>query len=91
MKQTNGLLEKKVGENNLDGKVGIAEGLTSTSAIIRLGDIAFNADNGGAGALKDGSVISITPTPSDPSIIYGSSETAMMRGAKAAMTSSILA
>lgn len=91
VKQTNDLLEKKVVENNLDGKVGIAEGLTSTSAIIRLGDIAFNADNGGAGALKDGSVISITPTPSDPSIIYGSSETAMMRGAKAAMTSSILA
>lgn len=88
--KTNEIDDVSIGENNLDGKVGIAEGLTSTSAITRIGDIAFSA-NDGSGSLKDGSVVAIEPVPSDPKIIYGSKETAMMRGAKTAMTSSILA
>ncbi|WP_371366974.1 hypothetical protein SRRS_11180 [Sporomusa rhizae] len=74
-------------EQRLAGSVEIAEGLTSASAA-KLGTVIF--DGGSNGSLKDGSII--TPTqPSSPEIIYGSKETAMMRGAKAAMTSSILA
>ena len=74
-------------EQKLAGSVEIAEGLTS-AAVAKRGTIAF--DDTSTGSLQDGSII--TPAqPSDPEIIYGSKETAMMRGAKTAMTSSILA
>ena len=61
--------------NNLTGRVQIAEGLTTPMAY---GEMTFGAD--GHGAYKDGSL-----KRTDPEIVYGDSETAMMRGAKSAM------
>ncbi|WP_371378531.1 hypothetical protein [Sporomusa aerivorans] len=74
-------------DQRLAGSVEIAEGLTS-AAVAKRGTVIF-ADSS-TGSLKNGSIIS-PAQPSDPEIIYGSKETAMMRGAKTAMTSSILA
>ena len=75
-------------ENNLDGYVQIAEGLTASSAALKLGDISFSAEDG-KGSLKDGSII--TPdNQKNPTVIYGDKETAMMKGAKTAMASAAL-
>ncbi len=60
---------------NLTGRVQIGEGLTTPMAY---GEMTFAAD--GFGAYKEGSL-----KRTDPEIVYGDSETAMMRGAKSAM------
>ena len=73
-------------EINLDGKVGIAEGLTAGSVAIRLADLDFNKDNG-EGSLIAGSIH--TPDAYVP-VMYGSKETAMMKGAKSAMASTAM-
>ena len=75
-------------ENNLDGYVQIAEGLTSSSAALKLGSIDFSAEDG-KGSLQEGSIV--TPDgQKNPGVIYGSSETAMMKGAKSAMASTAM-
>ena len=75
-------------ENNLDGYVQIAEGMTASSAALKLGDINFSAEDG-KGSLKEGSII--TPeNKKNPEVIYGDKETAMMKGAKTAMASAAL-
>ena len=66
--------------DNLSGHVEIAEGLTKVKVY---GDINYGEH--GQGNYKDGSI-----KRTDPEIIYGSSETAMMRGAKSAMASTAL-
>ena len=66
--------------NNLSGHVEFAEGLTKVKVY---GDINYGEH--GQGNYKDGSI-----KRTDPEIIYGSSETAMMRGAKSAMASTAL-
>ena len=66
--------------NNLSGHMEIAEGLTKVKVY---GDINYGEH--GQGNYKDGSI-----KRTDPEIIYGSSETAMMRGAKSAMASTAL-
>ena len=71
-------------EANLDGYVQIAEGLTAASAGMKLADVEFSADNGQASLVAD------TIRTPDAKIIYGSSETAMMKGAKSAMASGAL-
>ena len=66
--------------DNLTGKLEIAEGLTSPRAY---GTIAFGEN--GLGGYKEGSLVR-----TDPEIVYGDSETAMMRGAKSAMAATAL-
>ena len=66
--------------DNLSGHVEIAEGLTKVKVY---GDISYGEH--GQGNYKDGSI-----KRTDPEIIYGNSETAMMRGAKSAMASTAL-
>ena len=66
--------------DNLSGHVEIAEGLTKVKVY---GDINYGEH--GQGNYKDDSI-----KRTDPEIIYGSSETAMMRGAKSAMASTAL-
>ena len=71
---------------NLDGKVGIAEGLTAGSVAIRLADLDFSKENG------EGKLIESTIHTPDAYVpkLYGDKETAMMRGAKSAMASSAM-
>lgn len=68
---------------NLDGQVGISEGLTAGELVIRLADLDFSKENG------EGSLVAGTLHIPDPiqraNTLYGSSETAMMKGAKSAM------
>ena len=71
---------------NLDGKVGIAEGLTAGSVAIRLADLDFSKENG-EGKLIESTIH--TPEAYVPKL-YGDKETAMMRGAKSAMASSAM-
>ena len=78
--------ENPTPEINLDGKVGIAEGLTAGSIAIRLADLDFNKENG-EGSLIAGSIH--TPDAYIP-VMYGSKETAMMKGAKSAMASTAM-
>ena len=66
--------------DNLSGHLEIAEGLTKVKVY---GDINYGEH--GQGNYKDGSI-----KRTDPEIIYGNSETAMMRGAKSAMASTAL-
>lgn len=73
-------------EINLDGKVGIAEGLTAGSVAIRLADLDFSKENG-EGKLIESTIH--TPEAYVPKL-YGDKETAMMRGAKSAMASSAM-
>lgn len=74
--------------DHLKGTVGINEGLTNTSATVKLADIIFQKDHQGQGTIKmDPSAIK---TGDKSNIIYGDKETAMMRGAKSAMTTSML-
>lgn len=74
------------GVSNLNGKVEIAEGLTAASAAKQYGTIDFNKTTGQGSYKKN----SMTPGETDPDIIWGSSETMMMRGAKNAMNTSML-
>lgn len=71
---------------NLNGKVEIAEGLTAASAAKQYGTIDFNKTTGQGSYKKN----SMKPGEADPDIIWGSSETMMMRGAKNAMNTSML-
>ena len=94
----------KDGETNLKGKVEIAEGLTAQSASYRLEDMTFKKENGQGQYLftpatedrpdtpKPGEEPK-PPTPGEdpkPPVIYGPKQTAMMRGAKSAMTTTML-
>lgn len=72
--------------SNLNGRVEIAEGLTAASAAKQYATIDFNKTTGQGSYKKN----SMTPGESDPDIIWGSSETMMMRGAKNAMNTSML-
>lgn len=74
------------GATNLNGRVEIAEGLTAASAAKQYGTIDFNKTTGQGSYKKN----SMTPGEADPDIIWGSSETMMMRGAKNAMNTSML-
>ena len=74
------------GVTNLNGRVEIAEGLTAASAAKQYGTIDFNKTTGQGSYRKN----SMTPGEADPDIIWGSSETMMMRGAKNAMNTSML-
>lgn len=74
------------GVSNLNGRVEIAEGLTAASAAKQYGTIDFNKTTGQGSYKKN----SMTPGEADPDIIWGSSETMMMRGAKNAMNTSML-
>ena len=69
--------------DNLKGTLVISEGLTAASASKAYGTIQYNEH--GQGSYKGGSLVR-----TDPEIIYGNSETAMMRGAKSAMASTAL-
>ena len=69
--------------DNLKGTLVISEGLTAASASKAYGTIQYNEH--GQGGYKEGSFVR-----TDPEIIYGNSETAMMRGAKSAMASTAL-
>ena len=77
----------KDGETRLNGTVEIAEGLTAQSASKRLESIVWNKTSGQGQYIfteKEDKV------EHDPDIIYGPKETAMMRGAKSAMTGAML-
>lgn len=74
------------GVTNLNGRVEIAEGLTAASAAKQYATIDFNKTTGQGSYKKN----SMTPGEADPDIIWGSSETMMMRGAKNAMNTSML-
>ena len=74
------------GVTNLNGRVEIAEGLTAASAAKQYGTIDFNKTTGQGSYKKN----SMKPGEKDPDIIWGSSETMMMRGAKNAMNTSML-
>lgn len=74
------------GVSNLNGKVEIAEGLTAASAAKQYATIDFNKTTGQGSYKKN----SMKPGEKDPDIIWGSSETMMMRGAKNAMNTSML-
>ena len=93
----------KDGEPNLKGKVEIAEGLTAQSASYRLEDMTFKKENGQGQYLftpatedkpdtpKPGEEPKPpTPDKPNPPVIYGPKQTAMMRGAKSAMTTTML-
>jgi len=73
------------GERNLTGTAEIAEGLTAYSALMKFGTIKYRQESG-QGYFGDARDIR---TP-DGEIIYGPKETAMMRGAKSAMTGAML-
>ncbi len=74
--------EDQEGERNLEGYAQIAEGLTTATVSKALGDIDFSEVDGQGSINKDSISIS--------DVIYGDSETAMMRGAKSAMASSAM-
>ena len=90
---------KKLAEH-LKGTVGINEGLTNTSATFKWEDINFQEEpedsedpeyKKGQGTVKmDPSFIKTGNSSASAGIIYGDKETAMMRGAKSAMTTSML-
>ncbi|MEN6413561.1 MAG: hypothetical protein ABFC84_12530 [Veillonellales bacterium] len=89
--KTLGLLTSKLyyanaaSDKNLTGNVQIAEGLTVSSAAKQVGTVNFE-NTTGQGSYASGS---ITPGVG-ADIVYGPKETAMMRGAKSAMTTSML-
>ena len=78
------------GEKNLKGQATIAEGLTASSRTLKMADIEYMDKNG------QGYVKGIKPSPNPdpdkpkPPVIYGPKQTAMMRGAKSAMTTTML-
>ena len=68
----------EAGDTNLAGKAMIASGLTSSGVSRFIGDMTFGDDH--QGQYKPGSLINVT----------GSYETAIMKGARAALTSSLM-
>ena len=70
----------------LKGYAQIAEGIVTSASALKVGDIDFTGANG-QGVLD---VDSITAKYDDSDYIYGDSETAMMRGAKSAMASTVM-
>lgn len=103
------------GENNLTGFVKIAEGLTSSEAVLKTGNITFKKDNGQGRYLytpatdelvgpitgpeketADRNAKGVSPNAKQGKVvsgmayILGDRETMMMRGAKSAMTTSML-
>ena len=73
-------------DGNLTGTVQILEGMTTSSAM-RKGEIAFGTD--GKGSLNTSKDIVVENTYTGD-YIYGDSETAMMKGAKSAMASTVM-
>ena len=73
-------------DSNLSGKVQITEGLTAASASKQTGGISFNTSDGQGHYAEN----TLVPGVSGE-VVYGPKETAMMRGAKSAMTTSMLA
>ena len=73
---------------NLDGQVGISEGLTAGETIIRLADLDFSKEDGAGSLVAD--TIHIPDPIQRANTLYGSSETAMMKGAKSAMASTAM-
>ena len=71
-------------DGKLTGKVQIMEGMTTSSAT-REGKIAFDKD--GKGSLDTSKDVTVDYTGD---YIYGDSETAMMKGAKSAMASTVM-
>lgn len=72
----------KDGEENLKGKVEIAEGLTTPSAALRTESMTYKRENGqGQYAYQE----------LPPSVTYGPSETVIMRETKTALTAGALA
>ena len=65
------------GERNLKGQVGIAEGLTTSAATLRLEDVNYDAATGQG---------KFTPS----AVTYGANETAIMRGAKTGLLAGAL-
>ena len=65
------------GERNLKGQVGIAEGLTTSAATLRLEDVNYDAATGQG---------KFTPS----AVTYGANETAIMRGTKTGLLAGAL-
>ena len=65
------------GERNLKGQVGIAEGLTTSAATLRLEDVNYDAATGQG---------KFTPS----AVTYGANETAIMRGTKTGLLTGAL-
>ena len=81
----------KNGEKNLKGQATIAEGLTASSATLKMADMDFHEASGQGYAKEINPNPNPNPNPKPkPPIIYGSKETQMMKGAKTAMASTIL-
>jgi len=74
-------------DGNLTGTVQILEGMTTSSAM-RTGAIAFDK-NSGKGSLDTSKEVDVDLKYSGD-YIYGDSETAMMKGAKSAMASTVM-
>lgn len=72
--------DSKQASGNLKATAEIAEGLTTASAALKLADVSY--DENGRGFIDPLAIY-------NPEIIYGSTETAMMRGAKSAMLSTV--
>lgn len=88
----------KDGENHLQGKAEIAEGLTTSSASLSLAAISYRAENGQGQYLYTPETEPPPPSPGPgpgptpgpgpmPPIIYGPEETAIMKGTKTAILS----
>ena len=69
-------------DGKLNGRLKIAEGLTSSSAAIRAEDITFDKDGIGT--------FTYDPAKDDIAIEYGSEETRMMKGTKSALLGSAM-
>ena len=81
------------GEKNLKGQATIAEGLTASSATLKMADMDFREASGQGYVKETNPKPNPNPKPKPkpkPPIIYGSKETQMMKGAKTAMTSAVL-
>ena len=70
-------------DGHLTGQVKLADGLTTSSAILQMGDIEFQADKEGKGKYKVGSL-----TPGFDIITPGDYETYVMKGVRSAATTS---
>lgn len=68
---------------NLKGEVQIASGLTTGAAVKKLGDMTWDAENGGIGSYAEGSV-------KDVSFEVGNTESSMMKGVRSAAVTSYL-
>lgn len=75
-------------EGNITGSVGVGEGLTRPAASFpKAADLIFEAANEGKGSIDESTFKDNIP---HGEIVYGDSETAMMRGAKMAMASTAM-